>query len=123
MRNSVILKGLCLLITLAVMLGALPLRYGVPAVGTTGLNQTADYGSRDHGHSHEADGDVTEADPLPAHGHEHQDHSHVLMGLAPPSASLSAALLGELLRPHSKCRGSSDPPYRLDRPPCALSVA
>jgi hypothetical protein len=123
MPRSVILKGLCLLIALAVMLGASSLRYPGPAPYITGLAQAADDGAHGHGHSHDNDEDITEADPPAAHGHEHQEHSHVLLGLAPPVAFLAAIRTGEPLRPCGECRGTSDPPYRLDRPPCAVSVA
>jgi hypothetical protein len=122
MSRSVILQGLCLLIALAVMLGASPLRYAGPGPNVDGLAQAVDHATLADGHSHD-DSDVSEAGPLPEHGLEHQDHSHVLLGLASAPASLGPRPLGELLRLRGSCRATSDPPYRLDRPPCVLSVA
>ena len=121
MPRAALLKSLRLLIALAVMLSASTLRYAGPTSDAAGLAQAADHGS--HGHNHSHDDDVAQGDPLFAHGHEHQDHSHVALGLAPPPASLMAVSARKLLRLRGECRGTSDPPYRLDRPPCLLSLA
>lgn len=120
--KAALLRGLRLLVALTVMLGVSPLREGGrhhdEMAQTVAL--TLDH---DHGHSHSYDEDFQAEDPLLLQGHGHQDHSHVALGLTAPAPNLMAVLEGSLLRLVNHWPGVADPPYRLERPPCVLSVA
>jgi hypothetical protein len=109
------------------MLSALPFLRAAPAMHDVGLGQVvssaASIGLPDwsgHGHSH--DDDDLDPDHRPGHGLEHKDHSHVTLGLTAPPASLIAPD-GRFLRYWEQGRPPSHLSFRLDRPPCSLSVA
>jgi hypothetical protein len=126
MTRATLTTGFRLFIALAVILGALPFLRAVPAMHGVGLGQVVasvvSTGLPDlsgHGHSHDDDPDP---DHRPGHGLEHKDHSHVTLGLAAPLASLIAPD-GTFLRLWEQGRPPSHLSFRLDRPPCPLSVA
>jgi hypothetical protein len=125
LSKTALLNGLRLLVALAVMLGVSPLREGGFARPGDGAAQVPNL-SHSHAtaldHSHNHDEDTRTADQMPSHGHQYQDHSHVALGLAPPAASLGLWAPGTLVRVHAECRATSDPPYRLDRPPCLVVI-
>ena len=128
MSRAAILNALRLVTALAVMLSAVPFLRAKPAsqdgrhsyaVQATDLGKGGHVGHT-HSHSHDDDEDGT---ALPSHGHEYTDHSHVTFGLpAPPSTSLSAPE-GRLVRARENWPAAAGPPFRLDRPPCLLSLA
>ena len=125
MTRASLLNGLRLIIALAVMLSALPFLRGAPSMHEVALAQIMDSlasaGFADevgHGHSHDDD----DPDHRPGHGPEHKDHSHVTLGLAAAPASLIAPD-GKFLRLWEQGRPPSHLSFRLDRPPCPLSVA
>ena len=127
MTRAALTKGFRLIIALAVMLGALPFLRAAPAMHDVGFEQAvASVGSTElpdwsgHGHSH--DDDDLDPDHRPGHGLEHKDHSHVTLGLAAASASLIAPD-GRFVRHWEQGRPSFHLSFRLDRPPCPLSVA
>jgi hypothetical protein len=127
MTRAALTKGFRLIIAVAVMLGALPFLRAAPAMHDVGLGQVvasvASTGLPDwsgHGHSH--DDDDLDPDHRAGHGLEHKDHSHVTLGLTAPPASLIAPD-GRFLRHWGQGRPPSHLSFRLDRPPCPLSVA
>ena len=127
MMRAALLNGLCLIIAVAVMLSAVPVLRAAPSPSETAISHTADAFAHaglaaavDHGHSH--DDDEPDGSHLPGHGPEHKDHSHVTMGLAAAPASLEAPD-GKFLRLWEQGRPPSHLSFRLDRPPCPLSVA
>ena len=115
-----------LLIALAVLLNAWPSLRAAPsvhdlgrlsAVETSEGSTFAGLSGHTHSHDEEPDGGAP-----PVHGHEHKDHSHVTFGLPvfPP------ALIGpehNRLHQRERCRASDNLPFRVDRPPCAVSTA
>jgi hypothetical protein len=118
MTRAALLNGLCLIIALAVMLSAL---HDVgPAQVVDSLASAGVSDQIGHGHSH----DDVDLDPehRPGHSLEHKDHSHVTLGLTALPVSLIAPD-GKFLRLWEQGRPPSHLSFRLDRPPCPLSVA
>jgi hypothetical protein len=126
MTRATLTKGFRLIIAVAVMLSALPFLRAAPAMHDVGLGQVvASVASTSldwsgHGHSH--DDDDLDPDHRSGQGLEHKDHSHVKLGLTAPPASLIAPD-GRILRLWEQGRPPSHLSFRLDRPPCPLSVA
>ena len=127
MIRAAFLNGFCGIIALAVMLSALPFVRAASAMHDLGpahiMNSLASAGLSDqtgHGHSH--DDDDLDPDHQSCHGPEHKDHSHVTMGLTSAPASLKAPD-GKFVRQWEQGRPPSHHSFRLDRPPCPLSVA
>jgi hypothetical protein len=127
MMRAALLNGLCLIIALAVMLSAVPFLRAAPSPSETTISHTADAFAHaglatvvDHGHSH--DDDELDGMHPPGHGPEHKDHSHVTLGLTPPPASLISQD-GKFVRLWEQGGPPSHLSFRLDRPPCPLSVA
>jgi hypothetical protein len=127
MSRAAILNGLRLVTAWAVILSGIPFLRAGPASHDLGhsyaMQAGADFGQasfagRTHSHFDDHDGTA-----LPSHGHDYTDHSHVMLGLpAPHSTSLNAPE-GRLVRARDGCRVSAGPPFRLDRPPCIVSLA
>ncbi|WP_201842134.1 hypothetical protein [Microvirga zambiensis] len=127
MMCAAILKGLRLIIALAVMTSAVPFLRAAPSFSEMAASHTVDAfvhaGLVDgigHGHSH--DDEDAEGMHLPGHSPEHKDHSHVTMGLAAAPASLKAPD-GKFLRQWEQGRPPCSLSFRLDRPPCPSFVA
>jgi ABC-type Zn2+ transport system substrate-binding protein/surface adhesin len=127
MTRAALLNGFRILIALAVMLSALPFLRAASSVHEVGLAQIMDsLAFADHsdeiGHAHSHDDDMDPPDHRHGHGLEHKDHSHVTLGLTALPASLKAPD-GKFLRVWEQGRPPSHLTFRLDRPPCPLSVA
>jgi hypothetical protein len=128
MTRAALLNGLRLIIAVAMMLGALPFLRVAPSMHEVGAAQVMDSLASashsdeiGHGHSHDDD-DMDPPDHRHGHGLEHKDHSHVTLGLAAAPASLIGPD-GKILRLWEQGRPPSHLTFRLDRPPCPLSVA
>ena len=122
------MNALRIVTALAVMLSAVPFVPAGVASHDGGHSYAVEAADLDpgtlaghtHSHSHN-DGDDGTA--LPSHGHEYTDHSHVTFGLPAPLSTSLTAREGRIVRRREHCPAAAGPPFRLDRPPCELSLA